>query len=418
MKRIYIIGLTVLVILIYIGILLSGEKTDTNLQEKKDINRKEEKADNFSQKTSEWYSIKDSKREKFIEKKIEGDWDRTFSIRYDTKEFDKETFEKGQGNYYHEKFIEGMLPEYHYEFSNKKGIIKNDDPLSYSVDETFITFINPLAENEKEKVFFIGKGLMVRNAEISNIKLGGYDFYKKANIDSQKDYQTELSEFLISLLYEGTDKVKESASLINSGNSKKGYSILTEGVSLLRIASLADTSIKKQTSELLAGIKAEFSSNFNSYINDEIISLKQEIFSSKTEDWKIEYLEKFQNRLSYLNNLKFISATIGVNTINIDKAYKEIEKKFDAETKSIKLYGDGQQGMMEYAAMDYIKMIAKNPNSIEVIRSGVSRKTSKGIVYTVVFRGENSFGGNSIETVSVLLNFDISSRTYLVVKQM
>ena len=412
MKIFLKIVLGIIVILFVIGLFLPDDKKDLL---KKEETENEKKA---LKNNSEWFATKESRKEKFIEKRIEGEWDRTFSIRYDTKEFDKETYEKGKGNYYHEKFIEAMLPKYYYEFSSKQGIKKNDDPLSYSVDKTSITFINPLAENEKEIVFFIGKGLMVRNAEIGSIKLGGYDFYKKVSNDNQEDYQKELTDFLGSLLYEGADKVKEAASLINANNSNEGYSKLTDGVSLLRIVSLADTSMKKQTSVLLAGIKAEFSSNFDAYINNEINSLKEEISSSKTEDWKIEYLEKYQNRLSYLNNLKFIGATIGINTAKIDNAYKEVENKFDAETKNVKLYGDGEQGMMKYAAMDYIKMIAKNPKSIDVIRSGVSRKTSKGIVYTVVFRGENSFGGYSIETVSVLLNFDIGSRTYFFVRQL
>ena len=169
MKKILKIVLAVLAILFVIGLFLPDTKTEKSEKEKATDNK------TTVEYKSEWYTTKDSKKERLIEKRIDGEWNRTFSIRYDTKTFDKETYEIAKGNYYHEKFIDGMLPKYYYEFSSKQGIKKNDDPLSYTIDKTSITFINPLADNETENVLFIGSGLMVRNAAINNIKLGGYE---------------------------------------------------------------------------------------------------------------------------------------------------------------------------------------------------------------------------------------------------
>lgn len=410
MKRILKIGLGILVILFFIGLLLPDVDKEKNINE--------EKKDNLLQTNSKWFSIKDSKKESLIEKNIVGDWDRVFSVTYDTKSFDKELYNKTKGNFYHEKFTDGMLPKYFYEFKDKQGIKKNKDPLSYAINNTIITFINPLADNETEKVLFIGNGLMVRNAEISSIKLGGFDFYKKANINRDTEFKTELTDFLNSLIFEGGNKIKKAASLINSGKLTEGYSTLSDGVTFIRIASLSDTGMKAKSTELLTGIKNEFSSNFDIYVENEINTLNQEISATSETKADIEYLDKFQSKLRYLNNLKFIASTIGVNISKIDKAYNNVEKNLDSETANLKLYGDGEQGMMKYAAMEYIKNIAKNPNSIDIIKCGVTKRSSKGIIYTVIFRGQNSFGGNSIDNVSVLLNFDIGSRNYFVVRQL
>ena len=261
---------------------------------------------------------------------------------------------------------------------------------------------------EEWKVIYNSKQLLILATELDlKIYLNSEKIEKaEEEIKYYLAYQKQKSiETLEKMLQSTGDVLKKENDIIRALTLSKGFltidSTFIPKSTLLSIKEYLETTSQDTDSALAKN----YTSLFSKYPIPKKGYKVNTNYIQAYEDGKLDWVILLLNR-SHSN----------LETSQLKKAIKIVEKKYNKMYKLYSIYGTGSNLDMAWVAESYMEKRSKNPSSFEFVEGyPTTTRTRKGWVYHIKYRGTNSYNAVVTSTKNLVLRYNTANRRYLVV---